>query len=155
MGGCNPCWRTISWIMLLAKSYCSTRDCRSKWWNMLYSEKNTGSDIPRACIYWVCAFVFNWVLFSRYLVFHIIHMKPPTLNYPSYVFFLKQGYPQLIHFKRMFHSKPSSYWGTPHQNGTPFLPRNHPKSICLAFRLQTLTIWLTFCHGKSTHFIAR
>ena len=52
-------------------------------------KKNTGSDISRACMYRVCPFVFNWVLFSRHIVFHIIHMKPPTLNYPSYGFFLK------------------------------------------------------------------
>jgi len=27
--------------------------------------------------------------------------------------FLKWGYPEIIHFNRMFHYKPSSYWRTP------------------------------------------
>ena len=27
--------------------------------------------------------------------------------------FPKYGYPQIIHFNRIFHYKPSSYWGTP------------------------------------------
>jgi len=27
--------------------------------------------------------------------------------------FLKWGYPQIIHFNRIFHYKPSSYWGSP------------------------------------------
>ena len=34
--------------------------------------------------------------------------------------FLKWEYPQIIHLNRIFHYKPSSYWGTPHVWNLPY-----------------------------------
>ena len=50
----------------------------------------------------------------------------------SYGGFLKWGYPQIIHFSRVSHSKPSSYWGTPNLGNLHMYPLFCVNVICSA-----------------------
>ena len=79
-------------------------------------------------------------------------------HFPYYIYggFLKWGYPQIIHFSRMFPYKPSSYSGTPHCRKPSIYKTSHKLGILIIpnswnpFLRQSASCWFAqSVHGNA------